>query len=165
LQSCNSHPFNIVHCAIVGCHIQLTNVYSFHIYLALSLLLNFAYCWILITCYWMWMVSAYKLLSLPSTLFCWIFMYHHHKCFTALFPGPPGWAGARRELLDFMVQEKINRGRHTDHPAGRHSIWTNQCPAPPSSPYFLQAGCPSCRPTNSVKALKATSTFGLGRRR
>jgi len=22
-------------------------------------------------------------------------------------------------------------------------------------PFFLQAGCPSCRPTNSVKALKA----------
>ena len=32
------------------------------------------------------------------------------------------------------------------------------------SPHFLQARCPSCRPTNSVKALKATSTFGLGRR-
>jgi len=30
---------------------------------------------------------------------------------------------------------------------------------------FLQAGCSSCRPTNSVKALKATSAFGLGRRR
>jgi len=27
------------------------------------------------------------------------------------------------------------------------------------------AGCPSCRPTNSLKALKATSTFRLGRRR
>ena len=26
-------------------------------------------------------------------------------------------------------------------------------------PHFLQAGCPSCRPTNSVKALKATSAF------
>jgi len=25
------------------------------------------------------------------------------------------------ELLDFMVQEKINRGRQTDDPAGRHS--------------------------------------------
>jgi len=25
-----------------------------------------------------------------------------------------------------MVQGKINRGRHTDHPAGRHSIQTNQ---------------------------------------
>ena len=32
-------------------------------------------------------------------------------------------------------------------------------------PIFLQAGCPSCRPTNSVKALKATSAFWLGRRR
>jgi len=32
-------------------------------------------------------------------------------------------------------------------------------------PYFLQARCPSCRPANSIKALKATSAFGLGRRR
>jgi len=32
-------------------------------------------------------------------------------------------------------------------------------------PIFVQAGCPSCRPTNSVKALKATSAFELGRRR
>jgi len=78
------------------------------------------------------------------------------------FPLPPGWAGARRELLDFMVQGKINRGRHADHPAGRHSIRTNQCP-PPSYPIFLQAGSPSCHPTNSVKALKAISAFGLRR--
>ena len=28
----------------------------------------------------------------------------HHKHFTALFPGPPVWAGATRELLDFMAQ-------------------------------------------------------------
>jgi len=27
---------------------------------------------------------------------------------------------------------KINRGRHTNHPAGRHSLRTNQCPPPPS---------------------------------
>ena len=80
---------------------------------------------------------------------------NYHNRFTALFPVPPGWAGARRELLDFMVQGKINRGRHTDHPAGRHSIRTNQCPPPSSSPYFLQAGIPFYRPTNSVKALKA----------
>jgi len=38
----------------------------------------------------------------------------------------------------------INTGTQTDRPAGCHSIWTNQCP------------------TNSVKALKATSAFGLG---
>jgi len=36
-----------------------------------------------------------------------------HNHFMALFPVPPGWAGARRELLDFMVQGKINSGRHT----------------------------------------------------
>jgi len=82
----------------------------------------------------------------------------------ALFPKPPGWAGTRRELLHFMVQGKINNGRHTDHPDGCHSIRTNLCQHPPS-PIFLQAGCPSCRPTNSVKAMKATSAFGLGRRR
>jgi len=35
----------------------------------------------------------------------------------------------------------------------------------PPSPPFLQARCPSCRPTNSVKALKATSAFGLRRKR
>jgi len=35
-----------------------------------------------------------------------------HNLFTALFPGQAGWAGARRELLDFMVQGKTNRGRH-----------------------------------------------------
>jgi len=38
-------------------------------------------------------------------------------------------------FLDFLVQEKINRGRHTDCPAGRHSIRTNQCP-PLQSPIF-----------------------------
>ena len=60
-----------------------------------------------------------------------------------------------------MVQREINRGRHTDHPAGRHSIRTNQFPNSTIPPYFLRAGCPSCRPTNSVKALKATSSYGF----
>jgi len=27
--------------------------------------------------------------------------------FTALFPGPPGWASARKELLDFMEAETL----------------------------------------------------------
>jgi len=29
----------------------------------------------------------------------------------------------------------------------------------PTAQFFLQAGCPSCRPTNSVKALKAMSPY------
>jgi len=94
---------------------------------------------------------------------------HHTPChnhLTALYPWPPGWAGARRKLLDFMVHGNINRGRHNDHPAGRHSIRTKECPPPPSSIFFTgrMPYCPSCRTTNSVKALKATSAFGLGRR-
>jgi len=74
---------------------------------------------------------------------------HHHNHFTALFPGPPGWAGARRELLDFMVQGKINRGRHTDHPAGCHSIRTNQCPPPPSPIFYRPDALPAAQPTVS----------------
>jgi len=114
------------------------------------------YCWTILQCS---LCREEALISQSRTLLA-------QQCnrFMALFLGPPRWAGARRELLDFMVQGKINRGKHIDHPAGRHSIQTNQWPPPPS-PIFLQAGCPSCRPTNSVKALKATSAFVLGRRR
>jgi len=76
---------------------------------------------------------------------------HHHNRFTAFFPGPPGWAGARRELLDFMVQRKIYRGRHTDHPAGRHSIRTNQCPPPPS-PHFFTGRMPFLPPNQQCQS-------------
>jgi len=73
-----------------------------------------------------------------------------HNFFTSFFPGQPGWAGARRVLLDFMVQGKINRGRHTDHPAGRHSVWNNQCPPPPSPPFFYRPDAlPAAQPTAS----------------
>ena len=46
------------------------------------------------------------------------------------------------------------------HPLGHMQVCTslqtdNHASTPPLS--FLQAGCPSCRPTNSVKALKALS--------
>jgi len=34
-------------------------------------------------------------------------------------------------------QGNTNRGRNTDHPAGHHSIWTNQCPPPPGWMPFL----------------------------
>jgi len=33
----------------------------------------------------------------------------------------------------------------------------NHASTPPFN--FLQAGCPSCRPTNSIKALKATEVI------
>ena len=82
--------------------------------------------------------------------------------FYGTFSGTTRVSRCQKRTSGLMEQGKINRGRQTDHPAGRYSSRTNQCPPPPS-PIFLQAGCPSCRPTNSAKALKATSAFGLGK--
>jgi len=75
--------------------------------------------------------------------------HNTHIRFTARFPGPSGRAGARRELLDFMVQRKINRGRHMDHPAGRHCIRTYQCPPPPSPIFYRPDALPATQPTAS----------------
>jgi len=65
------------------------------------------------------------------------------------FPGPPSWAGARRKLPDFMVQAKINRGRHTDHPTGRHSVRTNQCPHLLHRIFYRPDALPAAQPTVS----------------
>ena len=85
----------------------------------------------------------------------------HHNRFTALFLGQHS-AGAKRELLDFMVQGKINRGRNTDHPDVCHSIRTNQC-LPPPFPHFSTGRMPFLPPTNSVKALKDFVCFVCSR--
>ena len=44
--------------------------------------------------------------------------------------------------ISWAVSKSAPRSRQITMPAPHHSV-------------FLQAGCPSCRPTNSVKALKA----------
>ena len=44
--------------------------------------------------------------------------------------------------ISWAVCKSASRSRQITMPAPHHSV-------------FLQAGCPSCRPTNSVKALKA----------
>jgi len=81
--------------------------------------------------------------------------------FTALFPGPPGWAGTRRELLDFMVQGKINRGRHTDNRAGSHSIRTNQWPPPPSPIFYRPDALLATQPAVSKHWINLLTCFYL----
>ena len=54
-----------------------------------------------------------------------------------------------------MIQGKINRDRHTNRPAGATPSGLTSAHLH-HTPIFLHVGCPSCRPTNSVKALKAT---------
>ena len=80
-----------------------------------------------------------------------------HTRFTALCPGLPGRAGTRKVKpiwilrkqetvsgsgISWAVCESAPRSRQITTSAPHHSS-------------FLQAGCLSCRPTNSVKALKA----------
>ena len=91
---------------------------------------------------------------------CMTVPHHHHNRFTALFPGPARWAGARREHLDFVVQGKINTGRHTDHPAGRHSTRTNQCPPPPTT-YCMTVDTAYCSADQSVLDSKLCSRIVL----
>ena len=86
---------------------------------------------------------------------------HTHTRLTALFPG-----------LYTRVSRYQKGKTNLDFTEARDSEWQwlqvghmqvctllqtdNHASTPPLS--FLQAGCPSCRPTNSVKALKGTQT-------
>ena len=78
---------------------------------------------------------------------------HTHTRLTALFPGLPEWASTRKvkPIWISLKQETVS---------GSGISWAICKSAPHSTPaphhsVFLQAACPSCRPTNSVKALKA----------
>jgi len=84
---------------------------------------------------------------------------YSHTRLTALIPGLPRVSQYQKGKtnLDFIEA----RGSEWQwHQLGHMQVCTslqayNHTCTPPLS--FLQAGCPSCRPTNSVKALKATT--------
>ena len=82
---------------------------------------------------------------------------HTHTHLTALCPGLPRsadtrkvksiWIFLKKEIvsgsgISWTICQSAPRSRQITMPAPHHSV-------------FLQTGCPSCRPTNSVKALKA----------
>jgi len=62
----------------------------------------------------------------------------------------------QKRTLDFMVQGKINRDRHTDHLAGRHSIRTNQCSHPPSFTYFFTGQMPFLLPNQQHQSIEGS---------
>ena len=74
--------------------------------------------------------------------------------FNGHFPGEPGWAGVYWSKgwwrwwwqLDYWSYKSCKAPVKSSPPTNLH-------------PVFLQAGCPSCHPTNSVKALKGNITF------
>jgi len=63
-------------------------------------------------------------LALLTSLLLHYYIIHqlHHNRFTALFPEPPGWAGARRELLDLWCKERLTE-------ADTQTIWLGATPS------------------------------------
>jgi len=86
---------------------------------------------------------------------------HTHTRLTALCPGLPGRAGTTYQKgkanLDF-TEARDSGGCSISWAICKSAPHSRQTttPAPHHSYVFLQVGCPSCSPTNSVKALKAT---------
>jgi len=80
----------------------------------------------------------------------------HTHPFNGPFPGPPGWSGTRKVKTNLEFTETRDsewQWHQLDHMQVCTSFQTdNHASTPPLS--FLQAGCPSCHPTNSVKGLK-----------
>ena len=81
---------------------------------------------------------------------------HTHTRLMALFPGLPRWASTRKEkpILILPKQETLS-GSGISWAVCKSAPRSRQITMPAPHYSFLQAGCPSCRPTNSVKALKA----------
>ena len=92
--------------------------------------------------------------SLMPVLICVTSVYLHP--FNGPFPGLPGSAGTRKVKPIWMTEARDNEWQW--HQLGHMQVCTslqtdNHASTPP-----LKDGCPSCRPTNSVIALKAAIT-------
>jgi len=96
---------------------------------------------------------------------CWKSMLHTHTPFNGPFSGTTQvsryWYQKGKTNLDFSEARDSEWQWHqlghmqvcTSHQADNHAS------TPPLS--FLQAGCPSCRPTNSVKALSERACYHM----
>ena len=79
--------------------------------------------------------------------------HHHHNRFTAPFLDHPGEPVPEENFWTLWCKERLTEAdtltiRLGATPSGLTSAHLDH-------PIFLQVGCPSCHPTNSVKALKA----------
>ena len=92
---------------------------------------------------------------------------HTHTRLTALCPGLPGWAATRnvKPIWILRKQETVS-GSGISWAICKSAPRSRQITTPaPYHPVFLQAGCPSCYPTNSVKALKAIKRHAQNNRK
>jgi len=86
-----------------------------------------------------------------------------HTRLTALFPGLPGVGQYQKGKTNQKTKTNMDITETRDsewqwHQLGHMQVCTSlQTDNHASTSPLLQAGCPSCRPTNSIKALKAFS--------
>jgi len=113
----------------------------------------------------MWQRDKRELRITYSAIITYIHIYIYIHIHTHLFNGPlSGTTRVSRyqngkSNLDFTEARDSEWQWHQQgHMQVCTSLQTNHANTSPLS--FLQARCPSCRPTNSVKALKASSTDG-----
>ena len=80
---------------------------------------------------------------------------HTHIRLTALFPGLPGWASTRKvKPIWILLRQKTVSGNGISWSICMSAPRYRQITTPAPTTQFLQTGCPSCCPTNSLKALK-----------
>jgi len=79
-----------------------------------------------------------------------------HTRLAALFPGLPGWASTRKvKPIWILLKQETVSGSGISWAVCKSAPRFRQITMPePHHSVFLQAGCPSCCPTNSVKEMK-----------
>ena len=85
----------------------------------------------------------------------------HTPPFNGPFPGLPRWAGTRKvKPIWILLKQETVSGSGITRAVCKSAPRSRQITMPaPHYSVFLQAGCPICRPTNSVKALKVVLTY------
>ena len=102
-------------------------------------------------------VTAARFYLLHPSATC--YTHTHTHTFSGLFSGST-WVSRYQKGKTSLDFTEARDSEWQWHQLGHMQVCTslqtdNHTSTPPLS--FLQAGCPSCRPTNSVKALKASS--------
>ena len=84
---------------------------------------------------------------------------NHTHTFNGPFSGTTQWAGTRKaKPIWILLKQETVSGSGISWAICKSAPGSRQITMPaPHRSIFLHAGCPSCRPTNSVKALKAGS--------
>ena len=87
---------------------------------------------------------------------------HTHTRLSAAFSGLPGWAGTRKvKPIWILLKQETVSGSGISWAICVCTLFQTDNHASTSPLSFLQAGCPSCHPTNSIKALKAYAFTAL----